>query len=117
MSDDNSTEVITAGENHELLGLVDLGKQALVAFPEQGEAQSKLASQQLLFAEKKLGVDKTAFKYKFTAVMVFVIGLLTIIMGLIFVRDDVDSGLLVLSHVVTLVSGAFAGWGWQKGNH
>ena len=36
-------------------------------------------------------------------------------MGLIFAKDDVNSGLLILSHVVALLSGAFAGWGWQKG--
>jgi len=115
MSDDDKTEVITAQESEDLKGLLDLGKQALITFAEQGESQSKLASQQLQFAEKRLEVEKTAFKFKFTAVIIFIIGLFAIIMGLIFAKDDVNSGLLILSHVVALLSGAFAGWGWQKG--
>jgi len=114
MSNKNG-ELVPKSDNEELKGLLDLGKQALVTFSEQGHAQSKLASQQLKFEEKKLEVDKSAFHLKFGAGLVFIIALFGIIAGLIFVKDDVSSGLLVLSHIVALISGAFAGWGWQKG--
>ena len=47
-------------------------------------------------------------------VLVSVVVLL-IMSGLIFIKKKVEAGLLVLSHLGALVSGALPGWGWEKG--
>lgn len=109
-------ELVPKAEVEELKGLMDLGKQALNAFAEQGEAQSRLASEQLKFAEKRLDAEKTAFIYKFGAIFTVILGVLGITTGLIFLKNDVASGVLILSHIFTLSAGTFAGWGWQRGH-
>ena len=108
-------ELVPAQQSQDLQSLVDLGKQALVTLSEQGTAQSQLAHQQLRFAEKRLDFEKSAFKYKAVLVGALTVGVLAISSGLIFGQNNLSAGLSVLSHIGALISGAFAGWGWERG--
>ncbi len=108
-------ELVPPQQSQDLQSLVDLGKQALIAVSEQGSAQNRLAHEQLRFAEKRLEFERSAFKYKAVLVGGVTAGILAISAGLIFNLNNVDAGLTVLSHIGALVSGAFAGWGWERG--
>ncbi len=114
---EESGELIPKGNSsEELKGLLELGSHAITVFAEQGESQNKLAGERLKLEEKKLDADQSAFKYKFAAIFAVILGIFCISFGLIFIKGDTNSGILVLSHVVSLLAGAFAGWGWKKGH-
>lgn len=107
-------ELTTAEEAEQLHNMLDLGKQAIAFFSEQGDAQNRLAREQLQLAEKRLEFEKSAFSYKAFILVGLLVGIFSIAAGLIFALREVESGILILSHVGTLFAGALAGWGWER---
>lgn len=104
-----ATIVKAAEENPtiDLSSLVPLGNKWLESMERQTESQLKMA-------ETRIEAEKWAFKHRFWLLTGIVLGVFLISFGLIFVKNDANSGLLVLSHVGAVVAGLIAGSGWEK---
>ncbi|MDO8267795.1 MAG: hypothetical protein Q7T32_08170 [Moraxellaceae bacterium] len=103
---------------NELQSLVDLGKQALITFSEQGNAERTLQMERMRIQEKQLQFEGTAFKFKAVITGAGMLGLLTIAAGLFFHPSNPDhaAGMQLLSHLGALVAGLLGGYGWEKVN-
>ena len=109
-----NVEVIHEDNSVELNSLVELGNNYLAVYSKQVETEGELNRKKLDLAEKVIDSSKASARYKYGLILFITFVFCVIVLGLIFYKDDVSSGLLILSHLVALISGAFAGWGWEK---
>lgn len=93
--------------SNELAQLVQLGSQYFETQNKQTEAQNNLYSQRIE-AEKKI------FLLKYIQTTIFLIVVLAIVCGLIFVKNDTANGILLLSHLGAIIAGYFAGQGVER---
>jgi len=112
--EDSDVEVVPQDSLIEVDDLVKLGSNFLDTYAQQVKTEGELNRKKLDLAEKIIDSSKASARYKYGLILVITLVFCSIVLGLIFYKDDVSSGLLILSHLVTLVSGAFAGWGWEK---
>lgn len=108
-----------------LTPLVPLAKTYLENKNREVEAQVQLQSQQLEvtkmqgqqeFSLKSRAMDMERFKFSrfYWLVFFIIVALLGIAAGMIFYLRDVDKGLLVISHLMTLALGVLGGLGIKK---
>ncbi len=76
---------------------------------------SKMVSQQdFSLKAKQMDVDMSKFKWVYVLVSLVMLALIGIAAGVIFVLRDVEKGVLIISHLVTLVVGLLGGVGLKK---
>ena len=94
--------------------LVPLAVTALENTNKELELKSKQIEKQSEYASKALEFKIHRFNRSFLLLLAITIGILSISSGIIFGLNDVNSGLLVLSHVGAIIAGALGGAGWEK---
>lgn len=94
--------------------LVPLATTALENTNKELELKSKQIEKQSEYAAKALEFKRHRFNRSFTLLLAITLGIFSISSGIIFGIGDVNSGLLVLSHVGAIVAGALGGAGWEK---
>jgi len=77
-----------------------------------GQRQDALFGHEI--EKEKLSVLRQANHYSFWLLLVIIIAVFSLAVGLIFLKDNLDAGLLVLSHVGAIVAGLLAGMGFER---
>ncbi len=88
-----------------------LQKQQLELARTQAEGNLEFAKERLKFEDKKLGRQ---FWLIVTLLLPIVIVALGAAVGLIFLKDNVQTGVFLLTHLVAFAIGVVGGAGWQK---
>lgn len=76
---------------------------------------SKMVSQQdFSLKSKQIDVELSKFKWVYVLVTLLMVALIGIAAGIIFVLRDVEKGVLIISHLVSLAVGVLGGFGLKK---
>lgn len=94
--------------------LVPLAMTALENTNKELELKNKQIEKQSEYAAKSLEFKQYRFNRSFILLLAITLGILSISTGIIFGLGEINSGLLVLSHVGAIVAGALGGAGWEK---
>lgn len=78
------------------------------------ENQSDSAKLNHEIEKEELSVIRESNKYSFWLLLVVVLGVFAIASGLMFGLNQLDAGLLVLSHVGAVIAGLLAGMGLER---
>jgi len=116
-NENNTGELITDDDTSiDLSALVPLGMQLIENSNKQAEAQLQVQKESLEFNKEKLKVHKSAFTHKYWLVAFITVAIVSISVGLIFIKEDTASGMAILTHVGAVVVGIIAGSGWHNIN-
>lgn len=91
----------------DLTPFITLGQQWL-------EGQSEEARLSHEVEKEELSVLRQANRYSFWLLVVIIAAVFLMAGGLIFYKDQLEAGLLVLSHVGAIVAGLLAGMGLER---
>lgn len=101
-----------------LVSLTPTIKDFVKTNAENAKAQlevSKMVSQQdFSLKSKQIDVELSKFKWVYVLVTLLMVALIGIAAGIIFVLRDVEKGVLIISHLVSLAVGVLGGFGLKK---
>lgn len=115
--DSGSVQVVPASEvsaEQALDKLIDLGRDYLSHSGRELELRTELAKEDFKFKEKQLQHGRHTFGLKMALLGFIVLAVFGISYVLILGVGDVQSGLLVLSHIGAAVLGLLSGAGWER---
>ena len=98
----------------DLNALIPLGAQFLENSRKESEAKIKFQKESLRLQEKALEQNQSFFRYKYWLLAGIVAAIFGISSGLIFIKNDIASGLSLLTHIGAVIVGIIAGAGWEK---
>ena len=92
------------------IGIKERAEQAIL----QSKAEIEIQKENLRLGEERLKIYRTTFSHKFWLLAFIIVAIFGISAGLIFVKNDIVSGMSLLSHVGAVVVGIIAGSGWER---
>lgn len=98
----------------DLNALIPLGAQLIENSNKQAEAQIEIQKENIRLGEERLKLYKSTFSHKFWLLAFIMFAIFGIATGLIFVKNDIVSGMALLSHVGAVIVGIIAGTGWER---
>lgn len=99
---------------NELESLIPLGMEYIQNSQRQAEIQNNIQKEQIKLNEKHLNTQESVFRHKFWLLVFITASIVGISAGLIFIKNDTEGGLSILSHVGAVIVGIIAGSGWQQ---
>ncbi|SFJ15024.1 hypothetical protein SAMN05216206_3542 [Pseudomonas guineae] len=98
----------------DLSALIPLGLQLIESSSKQAQAQIDLKYEEIEIQKQNLNINKSVFRHNYWLLVFISISVVLLAAGLIFVKDEISSGISILSHVGAVVVGLIAGMGWDK---
>lgn len=113
----NKSELTSTGDSEaatDLTPLLPLAERFLENQSRSIEENARLNEKRIEASERNAERIWHLQKRRFWLLAACTAALFTIVAGLLFWKNDVSSGLSVLSHVGAVVAGLLAGIGWEK---
>ncbi len=128
MSEEKKPDASPASDDLDKLEpLIPLAKQFLINQSRELESREKLQEKEMEISEmqakrnfeydnKSLEFERHKYDRQFWLLLFITAIVLGTAVGLIFLQRNVEAGILLLTHVVTLIIGLIGGAGWHKAN-
>ena len=117
MSEENEAEsenMVQKDQGMDMSAFMPLASLIADQFGAQVQKTLEIQKDTLEFNKERLKVESSAFNRKYWLLSLVAVSIISISAGLIFWKNEITTGLSVLSHVGAVVVGIIAGSGWER---